>query len=121
MRFKRLVPETRRKVNALIRKQCCNFDNGNCILLDNGDVCPCPQTISYSLICKWFKNAVLPTDKELYIKLMKPTDTKKCVVCGAEFIPTGRRAKYCAECRKIVWNKQKAEYIRKKRNECRNL
>ena len=40
--------------------ECCNYDNGNCILLDNGEPCVCVQSISYSLICRWFRIAVLP-------------------------------------------------------------
>ena len=39
--------------------ECCNYDNGNCILLDNGEPCVCVQSISYSLICRWFRIAVL--------------------------------------------------------------
>ena len=34
---KRLTPPQSRKVNALVRRTCCNCDNGNCILLDDGD------------------------------------------------------------------------------------
>ena len=26
--------------------ECCNYDNGNCILLDNGEPCVCVQSIS---------------------------------------------------------------------------
>ena len=55
---KRLTPPQSRKVNALVRRTCCNYDNGNCILLDDGDECVCPQLISYSLLCKWFRAAV---------------------------------------------------------------
>ena len=46
-----------------MRRTCCNYDNGNCILLDDGDECVCPQLISYSLLCKWFRVAVLPADR----------------------------------------------------------
>ena len=66
---KRLTPPQSRKVNAIVRRTCCNCDNGNCILLDDGDYCVCPQLISYSLLCKWFRIAVLPADKELYAEL----------------------------------------------------
>jgi len=31
---------------------CCNYDCGNCLLLDNGEECVCPQSITHSLICK---------------------------------------------------------------------
>jgi len=45
-------------VNALVKKSCCNYDNGNCLLLDDRETCVCPQLISYSLLCKWFRAAV---------------------------------------------------------------
>ena len=64
--IKRLSPPQSRKVNSLVRRECCNCDNGHCILLDDGDECVCPQLISYSLLCKWFRIAVLPLDKLLY-------------------------------------------------------
>ena len=61
----RMPPAQRRRANALIRKTCCNYENGNCLLLDNGEECVCPQTISYSVCCKCFRWAVLPQDKAL--------------------------------------------------------
>ena len=42
--------------------ECCNYCNGNCLLLDDGEECVCVQSISYSLLCRWFKVAVLPLD-----------------------------------------------------------
>ena len=32
--------------------ECCNYDCGNCLLLDNGEECICPQSITYSLVCR---------------------------------------------------------------------
>ena len=61
-----LSPSQRRRCNRLVRKLCANYDNGNCLPLDEGDGCVCVQMISLSLICKYFQNAVLPADKELY-------------------------------------------------------
>lgn len=110
-----------KSVNELIRKRCCNYNDGNCILLDNGDSCICPQTISYSLLCKWFRTAVLPNDSELYAKLIKPQNTRHCKVCGAEYVATGRNSKYCGKCKELVLKRQKAEHIRKKRHKCRNF
>ena len=85
--IKRLSPRQSRKVNTLVKKECCNCENGNCILLDDGDTCVCPQLISYSLLCKWFRIAVLPLDKLLYAELYQTEDRKKCTVCGAFFAP----------------------------------
>ena len=46
----RMTPAQRKRANALIRRECCNYDSGNCIVLDDGDTCICPQTISFSVI-----------------------------------------------------------------------
>ena len=54
--------------------ECCNYDNGNCILLDNGEPCVCVQSISYSLICRWFRIAVLPLDGKLEAALLHRAD-----------------------------------------------
>ena len=91
--IKRLSPRQSRKVNTLVKKECCNCENGNCILLDDGDTCVCPQLISYSLLCKWFRIAVLPLDKLLYAELYQTEDRKKCTVCGTFFASTSNSVK----------------------------
>ena len=40
-----------RAVRRLVHS-CCNYQDGNCLLLDDGEECVCPQAISYSLICR---------------------------------------------------------------------
>ena len=99
---KRLTPPQSRKVNALVRRTCCNYDNGNCILLDDGDECVCPQLISHSLLCKWFRVAVLPADRLLYAELYQTGDKKKCTECGAFFASSSNSVKYCPDCRKRI-------------------
>ena len=89
------------RANALIKKLCANYDDGNCLLLDDGESCVCGQSISYSLLCKDFRNAVLPAD-------------------GAPIIRRGNRKKYCEKCAEIAYKKQQAEYARKKRTESKN-
>ena len=44
--------------------ECCNYDSGNCLLLEDGEPCVCVQSISYSLLCRWFTAAVLPLDEK---------------------------------------------------------
>ena len=61
--IKRLTPAQRARCNRLIRRLCANYDGGNCLPLDDGEGCVCVQTISYSLLCKYFRRAVLPADK----------------------------------------------------------
>ncbi len=51
----RLTPGQLRSVRGLT-KRCCNFSDGDCLLLDG----VCPQYISRSLLCRWFRRAVLP-------------------------------------------------------------
>lgn len=111
----RLTPQQSRKVNALVKKSCCNCDNGNCLLLDDGETCVCPQLISYSLLCKWFRAAVLPEDKELYAELYRTDDMRRCSVCGAAFASSSNSVKYCPDCRKRVTRKQAAQRMRKRR------
>ena len=43
---------------------CCNYDCGNCLLLDDGEECVCPQSITYSLVCHWFRAAVLTLQQD---------------------------------------------------------
>ena len=44
----RMTPAQRKQAASLIRRECCCFEDGNCIVLDDGDTCTCPQTISFS-------------------------------------------------------------------------
>lgn len=114
--IKRLTPQQSRKVNALIKKTCCNCDNGNCLLLDDGETCGCPQLITYSPLCKWFRTAVLPADKELYAEIYMTEDRRRCVECGAAFASSSNSVKYCPACRRRITRKQAAERMRKKRS-----
>ena len=50
----RMTPAQRKQATSLIRRECCNHDNGACIALDDGDTHTCPQTISFSVCCKCF-------------------------------------------------------------------
>lgn len=108
----RMTPGQRRRANALIRRECCNYDNGNCILLDDGEECVCVQSISHSVNCKLFRHAVLPLEAEIF----RSGDVKRCAVCGAAFVPGSNRAKYCEACAEEVHRKQKNASGRNKRN-----
>ena len=110
----RLTPSQRTRCNRLIKRLCANYDDGNCLLLDDGEACVCPQTISYSLLCRYFRNAVLPADKELYADIFKQ-HTYHCAECGAAFVPSSTRQKYCPSCSKKVHRRQKKESARKRK------
>lgn len=85
-------------------------------MLDDGEVCVCPQVITYShIICKWLKIAVLPLDKGLYAEITKPQNLKRCAYCGKTFASKANKTKYCDNCRVVVRRKKKAEYERSRR------
>ena len=44
---------------TLIHKLCSACDNGHCLYLDGGEEVPCPQTLSYSVCCKFFRWVLL--------------------------------------------------------------
>ena len=103
-----------RAVRRLVH-DCCNYDGGNCLLLDDGEECVCPQSISYSLICRWFRAAVLPLDESLCAALLHRRERKKCVLCGGWYIPKSNRAKYCPECAKEEERRKTRERVRRHR------
>ena len=103
-----------RKARKLVR-ECCNYCDGNCLLLDDGEECVCVQSISYSLLCRWFRAAVLPLDAALYAEITKDRDeVKRCSECGAVFMPKSNRAKYCPACAKRMRRRKEAERQRKR-------
>ncbi len=54
------------KVVSLIKAQCCNCYDGNCLLLDDGETHICPQLITPShIVCRYFLESVLPGNKAL--------------------------------------------------------
>ena len=81
--------------------------------------CVCVQSISYSLLCRYFRNAVLPADPALEVEILG-THPDRCVSCGAPIIKRGNRKKYCEKCAGIAYKRQQAEYARKKRTESKN-
>ncbi len=111
----RMTPEQASKVKKVVKKQCCNHIDGNCILLEGLDPCPCPQLITRSLICRWFLVAVLPGERGLEQELIKKGERKRCEVCGSTYYSASNRSKYCADCAAKVKRRQQAEYARRKR------
>ena len=50
----RMTPTQRKQANALIRRECCCYEDVNCMFLDDGDIHACPQTISFSVCGRVF-------------------------------------------------------------------
>ena len=95
--------------------QCCNYDDGNCL------ECVCVQSISYSLLCRWFRAAVLPLDTGLCAALLYRDQMKPCVICGGSFVPKSNRAKYCPDCALHMKRIKATEHKRKQRLNCHAL
>lgn len=62
-----LSPQQEQRIRELI-PACCNWERGHCLPLDMA----CPQQLSPSRVsCKYFRNAVLPAEKELYAEIIR--------------------------------------------------
>lgn len=72
--------------------------------------------ISRSLICRWFRHAVLPEQPKLERAILNPKHLHHCEVCGRGFLTRSGKAKYCRDCAAKVHRKQKAESARKRRS-----
>ena len=65
------------KVRKLARRTCCNCIDGNCHLLDDGEENKCVQLIAlYGIYCKYFREAVLPAEKELSEEILQQNNIK---------------------------------------------
>ena len=96
---------------------CCNYDRGCCLLLDDGEECVCPQSITYSLICKWFRVAVLPLDAGLCAALFPnpAVGQRRCRECKRLFSPPKQNTLYCPVCAANRAKRSKRDWARKKR------
>ena len=74
----KITPKQVERVHRIVRELCANCDeDGNCILLDGGEAHRCVQLISiYGIYCNYFKEAVLPSDRELYEQIKKINKSK---------------------------------------------
>lgn len=113
----RMTPGQRRLAVNLIRKLCSYHDNGNCLYLDRGEEVTCPQSVSLSVCCKFFRHVLLEDTEGQVLKaeIFKDNTLKRCAICGKSFASASNNAKYCAMCAKTVLRRQKAEYARKRR------
>lgn len=112
----KITTKQSKQINALIKKLCCNYVDGNCLLLDDGDERNCVQLISKSgIFCNYFKNAVLPADKQLYTEIMSKERGKRCVLCSSYFKPKAKNQRYCPKCAEKQKRIKAAERQRRKR------
>lgn len=65
------------KVRKLARKKCCNCIDGKCLLLNDGEENTCVQLLSrHGIYCTYFREAVLPAEKELYEEILQQNNIK---------------------------------------------
>ena len=95
--------------------ECCNYCDGNCLLLDDGEECVCVQSISYSLLCRWSKAAGLPLDAALYTEIMERSGARRCRECGELFSPRRPNCLYCPPCAEKRKRQSKKLWARKHR------
>ena len=77
----------------------------------------CPQSISYSVCCKFFRHVLLKDEagRGLEAEVFRQAAGRRCAVCGRAFSSASNNAKYCPACRAAVQRRQKADYARKRR------
>ena len=90
------------------------------MFLDDGDIHACPQTISFSVCCKWFRWSVLPQIGTLEAEVFRDKELTRCAVGGRVFGPKSTRAKSGPDCAARVHRRQKAESERKRRSSVDN-
>lgn len=67
----KLNPQSFKEVVNLIKTQCCNCYDSNCLLLDDGETHICPQLITPShIVCRYFLESVLPGNKTLLKRII---------------------------------------------------
>lgn len=116
----RMTPEQLQEARKLIRRTCAYFDDGgNCLLLDDGEPCRCPQLGAYSVICKYFRDAVLPGDMKLHYSIIGQKPKYHCVICGAPIYSKSNRAKYCPAC--AAKERRQKEALRVRNTRARNV
>ncbi len=60
------------RIHRLVREQCANCIDDNCLLLDDGEEHKCVQFLCISgIYCNYFKEAVLPAETKLYEQIRK--------------------------------------------------
>lgn len=113
-----MTEEQLARARRLIRKKCCNYDGGSCLLFDFADCRVCPQWITHSVLCTWFRDAVLPNDKPLESELYQTRPAGYCKHCGKPLFQRKKNQKYCDRCAVLVRREKEAK---RQRERYRNL
>lgn len=114
---RKLTHMERQMIRKLVTALCANFDREQgCLPLDGE--CYMLGKRWTGAYCRYFRDAVLPTDPALEAALTvegAATETQPCPVCGRLILADGR-TRYCsAPCAEIALRRQKRDHMRRKR------
>ena len=116
-----LTASERAAIRKLVKDLCASYDREyGCLLLD--DTCYMFYGVAFTNtgMCKYFREAVLPTDPIMEATLTggAGAETRLCDICGEAFPASGRQA-YCSDaCAVKAQRRQQREHMRKKRHGC---
>ena len=118
MRTFEMTPMQLAHARRMIRRECAAFDSDHneCLILDDGGGCACPQYISYSMMCYHFRDAILPLDPDFERALLGDKKAKRCLLCGKTFTPKSNAAVFCKECAKIRTREKARDRMYRKRH-----
>ena len=112
-----LTREEKTAIRRLVTSLCANYDREyGCLPLD----CECYMLSKCwtGAYCRYFREAVLPTNPVLEAALTQegPTpEVRVCAVCGKPFLPEGNQAYCSAACSEAARRQRQREYMRKRR------
>lgn len=105
----------------IITAECIFHRKGDCLWLDHGYCSVCPQLISYSVNCKYFRREILPHHNDLLKSILQHNKKGFCRICGNPITSTSPNAKYCKDCSKHQRRKRIRNRVRKHRKNTRNV
>lgn len=114
-----LTRDEKTVIRRLVTSLCANFDREyGCLPLD----CECNKLGKcwIGAYCRYFREAVLPTDPVLEAALTQEglaPEVRVCAVCGKRFFPEGNQAYCSAVCSESARRKRQRDYMRKRRAE----
>lgn len=98
-----------RQAKRLIRGLCANYDNGRCLILDS----ICSQYVSYTLLCNYFREAVLPEDKDLTMAVYGGPVVRRCLICSKPLSGAKKNTLFCRQCAGLRIRHSKREWAQK--------
>lgn len=113
-----LTRSERAAIRRLVIRLCANYDSGDNLCLPLDCSCYMLGKCWTGALCRYFRDAVLPTDPALEAALTGAVhlqNYKECPVCGKAYLPVTSQA-YCSDvCRTLARRKSERERKRKER------